>query len=409
VAVSEPTVPDDLALLTGEEAGDLLRAALAAEGGELRSWQARSVDVRPGGGATASYRAEVTGSDGARSVWLGASTRRLPAGVDPGSVLQLHDGVRTVSVWAWPRDPWLPALPAACDARAVEDLLVSFGAATGPVRLTVRAYRPGRRAVLEGRSSRGHLYVKVLRPGRVHDLHARHRLLSEAGVPVPAGLGWRADGLLALQALPGTSARDRLRRGGPLPEPAAVLDLLDRLPAAVLDLPPRPSWTDGAWHYAGLLAAALTSAGRLGDADRVRGLAERLTGELAMLPRDPEPVHGDLYEAQLLLDDDGRVTGLLDLDSAGPGRRADDLACVVAHLEVLALLPGWPAASLRELAGRWASAFAGRVDPRELRLRTAGVLLSLATGPHRVQEAEWPAATALRLDAVERQLVAAGS
>src|SRR5699024_3239649 len=41
----------------------------------------------------------------------------------------------------------------------------------------------------------------------------------------------------------------------------------------------------------------------------------------------------------------------------------------------------------------WHGTFSERVDPTELALRSAGVVLSLATGPHRQQEAAWEAAT----------------
>jgi hypothetical protein len=56
------------------------------------------------------------------------------------------------------------------------------------------------------------------------------------------------------------------------------------------------------------------------------------------------------------------------------------------------------------LGARWLRAFDRTVDPVELRARTAGVVLSLATGPHRVQEDGWPAATRARLDLAERWL-----
>jgi hypothetical protein len=39
-------------------------------------------------------------------------------------------------------------------------------------------------------------------------------------------------------------------------------------------------------------------------------------------------------------------------------------------------------------------------DRSDLSARVAGVLLSLATGPHRVQERGWQAATSRRLDVV---------
>jgi hypothetical protein len=398
-----PPASDDLGLLTGEAARDLLSAALATEHGELLDWQARSVDVRPDQGTTVSYRASVAYPAGKRTVWMGASTRALPSGAAEASgALLLDDGERTVAVWAWPRDPWLPALAAACDPRAVEDLLTSFGATPSPVRLRVHAYRPGRRAVVEARSGSGRLFVKVTRPERAQALHERHRVLTGTDLPVPHSLGWSAQGLVALTALQGTSAREHLRDGRPLPEPQALADLVDMLPAAVLDLPRRPSWTDGAPHYAAIVGTALSSVGRADEAARAVALADGVTTALGDLPAEPEPAHGDLYEAQLLLGEDGALTGLLDVDSAGPGRRADDLACLLAHLEVLTLLNGWPEPALRTTCARWSGVFARRVDPRELALRTAGVLLSLATGPHRVQEARWPDATVRRLELAER-------
>jgi hypothetical protein len=98
------------------------------------------------------------------------------------------------------------------------------------------------------------------------------------------------------------------------------------------------------------------------------------------------------------------VTGLLDVDTAGPGDRLDDLACVIGHLSVLAQV--WPqkAATVGELGSRYLSELERQVDPRQLRLRIAAVVLSLATGPHRVQEPGWPQRTAQRMDLVERWL-----
>lgn len=415
-----PAVPDDLALHTGPDAGALLEAALATTGDVLRDWQVRSVDVRPGSGTTVQYRADVrdgavsgpVGGAGAggsgRTVWLGASTRRLPAGAEQAAgALVLSDGDRQVAVWAWPRDPWLPALPLACDARAVRELLTSFGAPRDEVGLRVHAYRPGRRAVVHGASRTGSVYLKVQRPEQIADLHARHRLLAGAGLPVPRSLGVDARGLVALQALDGTPMRERLRTGGPVPSAQGLLGLLDRIPPAVLALPRRPGWADGARHYAAVVGQALGAAGRPEQAARAAGLADELLDGLQAALDVVEPVHGDLYEGQLLLGDDGEVSGLLDVDSAGPGRRADDLACLLAHLEVLAAMEPAHAASTRAQRTRWQAEFEERVDAVELRLRTAGVLLSLGTGPHRVQEQGWPQATVDRLDLVQDWVAAA--
>jgi hypothetical protein len=51
---------------------------------------------------------------------------------------------------------------------------------------------------------------------------------------------------------------------------------------------------------------------------------------------------------------------------------------------------------------QWQEAAERSVDSVELRNRVAGVLMSLATGPHRVQEPGWEAATSRRLDLVEQ-------
>ncbi|MPM81022.1 hypothetical protein SDC9_128073 [bioreactor metagenome] len=45
--------------------------------------------------------------------------------------------------------------------------------------------------------------------------------------------------------------------------------------------------------------------------------------------------------------------------------------------------------------------FDRRVDPTELRLRAAGVAISLATGPHRSQEANWQQETVAIVSAAE--------
>lgn len=379
-------MPDDLDLLTGPDAADLLAAALATADQELLGWRVRSVDHRPGHSTTAAYDARVRGRNGERDRLLGASTG-LPTPDVPG-LLRLSGGAREVAVWEFPLDPGLPALPTALDEDAVRGLLDGHGVEPGPVELRVRSYRPGRRAVVEVRTPAARLFLKVLRPHAVEALHRRHVLLRDAGLPVPRSLAWSSPGLLVLEALAGTSLRLRLREGAvPDVEGAAVLDLLGRLPPELCALPRRPSWSDDVEHYAAVTAAALPA-----EAERCAQLAAAVR---ARCTADPgvEPVHGDLYETQLLLSG-GRITGLLDVDTAGPGRRADDLACVLAHLSVLEPAHG----GAHALAERWRRDFERTVDPADLRARVAGVVVSLATGPHRVQSQGWQAVTRHRLD-----------
>ncbi|MEE6263813.1 phosphotransferase [Plantactinospora sonchi] len=395
-AIRRETEPDrHLALLTGPVAGDVLRTVLHTADAELLSWRAVQVEHQPGRRATAAYQARVRWPDGrVRDERLAACTGRAPAGT-----LVLGNGVDRVAAWRFPYDPALPALSSAYDTRAVGVLLRDLGLGTGPVELRVRAYRPRRRAVIEAVGTAGSVFLKVVRPEQVHALHERHRLLVGAGLPAAPTLGYTADGLLVLQALPGQTLRHALRSRSVVPSGRAVLNLLDRLPAELAEGRPRRSWLDRAPHYAEVIAAALPEV-----AGQATGLAAALTAEAGRGPRGV--VHGDLYEAQLLVSDH-RITGLLDVDTAGPGDRLDDLGCLLGHLSVLAQLHRDRAAVIQRAGAAYLAAFERVVDPAALRYRTAAVVLSLATGPHRVQERNWPAGTRARLELAELWLSSA--
>ena len=86
------------------------------------------------------------------------------------------------------------------------------------------------------------LFWKILRPGRAAPLVHVHSAL-KATIPVPACRFCDDDlGLVVLEGLRGDTLRSRLRRGSsPLPEPAAVVDLLDRLAAVALGGAPAPT------------------------------------------------------------------------------------------------------------------------------------------------------------------------
>lgn len=392
-----PGTDEGLALLTGPDAAGLLAALLAGRGEELGRWRLRQVDHRPGSSTTAAFDARVRSARGERDQVLAASTR-LPGPPPRPGVLHVPAGSAEIAVWRLADDPGLPGLAVATDEGAVAALLQSHGVQPGPVRLALRTYRPRRRAVLEVKASAGRFFLKVVRRALVEPLAARHVLLRAAGLPVPRSLGWTDDGLLLLEALPGTPLRTRLReRDGTVPDGAALLALLGRLPDAVRELPARRSWTDEVAHYATLTAAALPA-----EAARCHQLAERVRQATGDAPAT-DAVHGDLYEQQLLLDG-ARISGLLDVDTAGPGRRADDLACLLAHVHVLAQREPAHRDTSTALVERWLGAFDRCVDPVDLRARVAGVVVSLATGPHRVQERDWPAATRARLDLAEAWL-----
>jgi len=212
---------------------------------------------------------------------------------------------------------------------------------------------------------------------------------------VPPSLGWTPAGLLVLGALPGRTLREALRGGEQrLPTGSDVLRLLDELPPELAAGPRRKSWLDRAPHYAAVVGGTLPSA-----ADLARELGDAIRAEAGTGPT--VAVHGDLYESQLLVDQ-GRIHGVLDVDTAGPGERLDDLACLLGHLSVLSQLDRARAGAIGGLGARYLATFEAAVDPVDLRYRVAAVVLSLATGPHRVQQAGWEVATERRLALVEQ-------
>ncbi|WP_087484537.1 phosphotransferase [Brachybacterium massiliense] len=403
---------DGSELLTGPGAGGLLRSAVGNSGGVLHSWQLDHVDHRPGRSTKALYRTMVSWPelDGpqapAREELFGASAhigeREKNLHVAE-QTLVMTDGDINVRVWRYPHDPWLPMLPHVCYpdivGRTLHDLGVPIGTDPSvPIAIDVVSYRPGRRAVLRASQGDRAVFLKVMQPHRSGEIVDRHHRLLAAGVPVPEVIAHH-DGLVVLAELPGRPlARAVIDEGVDSCRAEDLVALLDRLPASMYSLPLRPPWTDSVDFYAGIVSSSVPSLGPRLDA-LVRSIRDGLAAlEQRMDMRPHDVVHGDFYEAQVFVEN-GRVVGLLDIDTVGPGRRADDLACLLAHLSVLADYgnAGRIDRAMQERVETaihsWHDTFVERVDPTELALRSAGVVLSLATGPHRQQEAAWEAAT----------------
>jgi len=174
-----------------------------------------------------------------------------------------------------------------------------------------------------------------------------------------------------------------------------LINLLDAMPSSVSRLDRRPPWSDAVGHYARIVAAALPALEA-----KLDRLVDTITSGLASVPLGSEPTHGDFHEGQVHVRD-GRICGLLDTDTIGPGRRADDLACMVAHLSTIQRMSSAQEARVHELIRTWVPVFDTRVDPTELRLRAAAVIISLATGPFRGQEPEWERETAKMIGSAE--------
>ena len=375
-----PAVPTLL-----QEPVELLDAALAPAGGRIRTVTPRQTTWRPGRSLTVRYDARVIWPSGdVTDEMLVARTGEI----HPESLVLEADAVR-VAVWRVPHDPWLPGLAAVTDPARVGPLLDALDIHPGHVEVRIVSYRPGRRAVVRLRRAGVSVFAKVTRPGKAKDLHDGHLALSEA-VPVPRSLGVDPDlGIVVLQGLGGTLLRHRLAvPGASLPGPEGILSVLDRLPAPS-DGRRVAGWRSQEW-------ASLLGRVRPDRATDLQALAGELTAVEAARTDPLVPVHGDLHEAQLMVQR-GRITGLLDIDTHGLGHRVDDLATLIGHLAVLATTTT-RRATIERYAARLLDGFDRVVDPVLLRYAVAEVILGLATGPFRVLEPHWPASTDTRIE-----------
>lgn len=378
--------------LTGPDAEEVLSAALGAAELHLDAWRLDSVHHRVGRSLSALYAAAVTDPDGGRhdlALVAHADRKTVPTGP-----VEVTVAGHPVWVWRFPKDPFLPGLPSATSVTRVRELLDRLGVVPGEVSLEVRAYRPSRRAVIEvsidapdgaGRV----LYLKVLAGERASRLATVHRELEAAGVPVPGVVGVApAQGVLAIRALAGSTLRAVLAADGEVPPPDALVAVSEQIAAAPLTAGADPTRFADPTRHVQVLSELCP--------DR-RDAIERAAAAALEVGGPRVPVHGDLHDAQLLVDG-GEVVGVLDVDGAGEGWLAQDAGSLVAHLEAVGEV--WPTvdARVREYADQVAAAYARLLDPRDLARGAAGAWLGLATGPYRVQDAGWERFTRARID-----------
>ncbi|HLU52674.1 MAG TPA: phosphotransferase [Acidimicrobiia bacterium] len=379
--VADPDLPA-VSILLGEAVPGPVAAVVEAAGGAVAGCHPVSVTWWPGISVTVRFAVTVEGGELVGPQEIVAVGGRIP----DGSVILEAEDTR-IGVWRVPHDPALPGLAPALDDARTARLLTDLGSPTNRVATRLRAYRPGRRAVVSVSGERDGIYLKVLRPKKIAQLHHHHKLLSDV-LPVPVSLGYSSElGLMALQALPGRTLRDALEDpAGELPAPTEVVSLVTDLPAPPSDRP-MASIIEKAPAFADLFKLVVPS-----EAAAVDRFVEELGEED---DQDLVPVHGDFYEAQILTEG-GRVVGFLDVDTFGLGRRGDDPGVMLGHLalwETMSSRPVRVRAYARELLEVWDRLY----DPRDIRRRAAAALFTLASGPFRVQTLDWPGETASRI------------
>lgn len=358
-------------------------AIYAAAGTTIEDIFRIQVSWSPGQDATFRYRIDGRGGELAGRRDLVATVGSIPEGA---AVVAGPDG--DVGLWAIPNDPLLPGLPSALHRPTVTRLLSDLGSTEEVAGTRLRSYRPGRRAVVEISAGSSSIFLKLVPPPEAPDLHERHRFLTDR-LPVPDSLGVSPElGIVALRALPGLDLRTILRQGGTPPDPSSIIGITDALPDP-----------DAGWNARSPIRSVPRIVDLLGQLvpDR-REQLEQLRDDIG----DEEatgrvPVHGDFHEAQIIVNE-GRPTGLLDVDTYGWGHPGDDAATMLGHLFLLAPSCESPAEVMKFAAAlnrHWDAS----LEAVDLRLRTAAVVLGLATGPFRVQRPRWAAETRERIDA----------
>lgn len=318
-SLRDPALPALQELLEG--GAELWRAAAGSEDARVQPVQVR---WQLGRSLTVRYAVSDERADSPGGVGVVAHLGDRPE----GDVTVLRGDLGEVALWRLAEDPWLPGMRVALDPDSVRDMLATLGVARGLVALRLRAYRPGRRAVVEVQTDAFRCFLKVVRPHRIVALQRRHQVVA-GRLPVPLSHGWSPElGLIVLEARRGMTLHEALASGEPLPTAGDVRQLLDGLP----DLAPSGE---------GASAAPSQVQAGIDHLPLVRRLAPEAARELdgfdleAMVGRTRriQTVHGDLHEAQLLVED-GRLSALLDIDTVGAGDPRDDWATFLGHLAV---------------------------------------------------------------------------
>jgi Phosphotransferase enzyme family len=411
---SDPGLPGARGLFEAEGIG-AVRAYLDERGWAADQVAAVQATYRPARQCLVRFRARATNGAGERrtfSICVETRARFREMAAAPEELGQRF-GLREPAgrygpylAWAFPYDPNLPGSADAAWGPAVRDLLADGGPRPEAVSVQPIRYRPRRRAVYRYRAlhrgRRGRRwdtwFGKVLTSDKAARAHHLRASVSHPRLAVPSVA---AGPTLAFRPLEGRSLRDLLLRGSSLPAPDRVAALPANLRQWVGEA--APSWDRTTHravarstfrHLSTLLPAARDDLARVLEA--VEAGEERD-------PRSERVVHGDLYEAQVFVDDDFSL-GLVDLDDLGPGDPAMDAGNFCAHLLVLALAV--PSAAGRLVAYRQLvrSAFLTRLDlsPADLAWREALAMLLLATGPFRVLDPRWPEQVRRRIEVAVR-------
>lgn len=305
---------------------------------EHAGWQlisARQTDIEPvADGFVVGFRCRFAGEQDPRTVYVSTS-QSGPTDEHSFVIGDAAHGTRR-TVWAHPHDPWLPSFAAVSYPEAAGVVLKKFGIDAEGAVLSMQAYRPSKRAVLRIDAGDQTWFAKVVPPNLARAIHDRHELFLQAGIPVPASIGWSDSGLVLLERLSGEPAIGHLRTlaASPsfLPALTGLVEAIGRVP---MPWPARESLAVRADWYASRMADVAPNFG-----PRAAAIVDIVLREYHLIPALAErTVHGDLHLGQVFVDrsNPAKIVGILDIDTAGVGDTADDGAALYGHLVVSGL------------------------------------------------------------------------
>ena len=382
----------------------------------LVGWELAFQDAEVGSVRSQLAQGVLLDTNGAAAAWPSARLHRLVE-----KARRLHPG-RPLD-----RAVFVQSLPAVLTLLPVDRALPALVTATSPVRMRrllrhldrtetrieacavdLVRYRPARKALLRyqlGGPDPKELFGKIHADGAWEERLRVEVEAARAGVPLAAPVGAVPYlGMIVTDRRAGRRLAD-LRgdpaHARPLPAVAAALSRLHM--GAVAVVPPSAGSTEAdlvraAGDAVGVLLPALAA-----DATR---LAEAIAARIEARPHRPAPIHGDFYDDQVLVSEDG-VT-LLDFDEARLDDPLVDIGTFLAHLtlgeESVASAESRSADAERQaFLEAYAATPAGsgqRKVAKGAALYESGRLLQLATEPFRQLQADWP-------EQIERRLALA--
>lgn len=305
---------------------------------------------------------------------------------DPG-----HPDAR---IWLHPADPRLPALAPASFPEAAATLMARMGVAIDR-RPELLVYRPCKRAMFRMRAGERDTYLKIVRPSSSATIVQLQEALRAGGVPVPPITGWSELGIVLTETAAGVPLTSRLDDLDPERLLDSIDALRDRMGEVDTGRDARHSLASRTPWYLDRMRSALDRGAAAGDdAPALRAALATLeaaldaAGASAVDDGERRTVHGDLHVGQLFVaeDDASRISGVIDIDTAGLGDPADDEAALIGHLVAsIALARAHPerAAGFRRLLDAAVARWLAPSRPSRARVahRTAVHVLAHALAP----------------------------